>query len=440
MTAALLPMLIYQPTTVNYSGQIVPVPGGKLYCYAAGTTTPQAVYSDVAGITPLSNPVILDANGIAQIYLGPNAYKFLLTDAAGVTIFPYPIDNVQPDAAANLLRADLANTADIALGDALIGVKQPFTNTVARTQHQKNADFKSVKDWGATGDGVTDDTAAIQAALNYSATFNVGIWFPVGTYSITNTLNFQTGTCIVGESMIETIIQMKSLPGGAKPTFTGSTTYTPTLSYFPIMWNASNVQWFSIRNIMFDGNNLDVYGLRLQENFYGDVEDVVIMNCNKYAYINVRGQSIYHKHLILFHNQQGMLTLDNTAMTFATCGFEQTGGQYLVEMRTPVSTKCGTVFRDCWFEDSTGLYQTTGAVLALSGRNVSVENGFFNMTGTPAALKAIGAADARTFDGISSANATGLLNGKINLNRAPGLGGDTSFDPGYTWVAGSYSS
>lgn len=52
---------------------------------------------------------------------------------------------------------------------------------VARTYQDKNRDIVSVKDFGAVGDGTTDDTSAIQAALNSNPTLLI---FPKGTYKV----------------------------------------------------------------------------------------------------------------------------------------------------------------------------------------------------------------------------------------------------------------
>jgi len=45
--------------------------------------------------------------------------------------------------------------------------------------------YLSVKDYNAQGDGVTDDSAAIQAAVNAAAAAGQGVWFPPGTYNQT---------------------------------------------------------------------------------------------------------------------------------------------------------------------------------------------------------------------------------------------------------------
>ncbi len=65
--------------------------------------------------------------------------------------------------------------------DAII-VQQPYVGSVIRSQHDKNAEFVSVKDFGAVGDGVTDDTQAFNNAL----TSNKLIFVPEGLYSVTN--------------------------------------------------------------------------------------------------------------------------------------------------------------------------------------------------------------------------------------------------------------
>jgi len=54
----------------------------------------------------------------------------------------------------------------------------------------------NVKDFGAKGDGVTDDTAAIQAAINLSVSYQLSI--PKGTYKITSTLIVPSNTVITG--------------------------------------------------------------------------------------------------------------------------------------------------------------------------------------------------------------------------------------------------
>ena len=70
----------------------VPLAGGYLYTYAAGTTTPQATYTDSTAATANSNPIVLDSRGEANIWLSSADYKFKLTDAAGTEI--WTVDNI----------------------------------------------------------------------------------------------------------------------------------------------------------------------------------------------------------------------------------------------------------------------------------------------------------------------------------------------------------
>jgi len=66
----------------------LPLVGGKLYTYAAGTTTPLATYTDHTANTANTNPVILDSAGEADVWLPETtAYKYVLKDADDVTLF-----------------------------------------------------------------------------------------------------------------------------------------------------------------------------------------------------------------------------------------------------------------------------------------------------------------------------------------------------------------
>lgn len=66
----------------------LPLVGGKLYTYAAGTTTPLATYTDHTANTSNTNPVILDSAGEADVWLPETtAYKYVLKDADDVTLF-----------------------------------------------------------------------------------------------------------------------------------------------------------------------------------------------------------------------------------------------------------------------------------------------------------------------------------------------------------------
>jgi hypothetical protein len=74
----------------------VPLSGGKLYTYAAGTTTPLVTYTTNAGNVARTNPIVLNSAGRVgdggEIWITPVAYKFVLKDSNEVLIATY--DNV----------------------------------------------------------------------------------------------------------------------------------------------------------------------------------------------------------------------------------------------------------------------------------------------------------------------------------------------------------
>lgn len=89
-----------------------PLVGGKLYSYVAGTTTLQDTYVDQTGSSTNTNPIILDANGEADVWISDAGYKFALYDSANV--LQWSVDNVYSSAFAANVSAGLIDNLGIA--------------------------------------------------------------------------------------------------------------------------------------------------------------------------------------------------------------------------------------------------------------------------------------------------------------------------------------
>lgn len=110
-----------------------------------------------------------------------------LRTAAGGSVTLTP-ENVSGDVTLTVPgdNSTLVSAADIAAsgGSSLVGYQPAGTGAVATTVQSKLRESVSVKDFGAVGDGVADDTAAIQAAINA----NAAVYIPAGTYKINSTI------------------------------------------------------------------------------------------------------------------------------------------------------------------------------------------------------------------------------------------------------------
>ena len=118
---------------------------------------------------------------------------------------------------------------------------QQGTGAVSRSVQNKLEDTVSVKDFGAVGDGTTDDTAAINnaiASLTYlagtqTANGSTGgeVYFPAGRYKITDTiiLTGKNGLHLHGEGVEATEIFMSSSDSNGKPIFKNADTFASNL-------------------------------------------------------------------------------------------------------------------------------------------------------------------------------------------------------------------
>jgi hypothetical protein len=134
----------------------VPLVGGKLYSYAAGTTTPQASYTTAAGTTAHTNPIILNAAGrvaTGEIWITAGlAYKFVLYTSTDVLIATW--DNITGIGGTGIA----TNALHVAYDPA--GTGAVSTNVQAKLRQQV-----SVTDYGAVGNNSTNNNAAFLAAV-----------------------------------------------------------------------------------------------------------------------------------------------------------------------------------------------------------------------------------------------------------------------------------
>lgn len=222
-----------------------PLEGGKVEFFEAGTSTPKDTFTDFGGLTANANPVILDSNGEADIWLGDGRYKVVLKTSADVT--RWTVDDVSNEGAAGEVIRTVNSIADLRLLDEGVSsivevlgyyappdpvkggavntnqadaggglfywdsgssdadnngtIIKPAVSTGGRWVRVFDGDV-SVKWFGARGDylldngakngSATDDRTAVNEALAYARTNDLQVRVPQGTYLLSNFL-----TCAV---------------------------------------------------------------------------------------------------------------------------------------------------------------------------------------------------------------------------------------------------
>jgi hypothetical protein len=148
------------------------------YIATGGQTT-----FSTAPLTPTADSVIVSVNGLVL----PSTDITIST-----TNVVIPATSLNDEVSIKLFTRDVTATTPTATNTTYTPT---FTGSVSRVIRDKLDEFVSVKDFGALGDGVTDDTAAIQAALDAG----LGpVKFPVGIYCVSDEIVIPDGGGIIG--------------------------------------------------------------------------------------------------------------------------------------------------------------------------------------------------------------------------------------------------
>lgn len=148
--------------------------------------------------------------------------------------------------------AQLPNQGDFASFTAMETYAETLTSpsdmavqpqTTVRTLTSKLQEIVSVKDFGATGDGTTDDALAIIAALDSFGTNGGILYFPIGTYIVGQAIPIRQGIHYLGESPLSSVLKASA----SSPDNILGYGY-PTTAQSVIQNN------FIVENLTFDGN------------------------------------------------------------------------------------------------------------------------------------------------------------------------------------------
>lgn len=135
----------------------------------------------------------------------------------------------------------------------------PYAGGVETTVEDKLAQYVSVKDFGAVGDGVTDDTAALKAAI--AASQNRILFLNAGTYAISEPLYLGTYGSVVGEGPKASKIKLLHSGLGLITKTLGQPQYTRNQIYenFGIVCNSNTTRGFwANRTLYCNFKNIEV--------------------------------------------------------------------------------------------------------------------------------------------------------------------------------------
>jgi hypothetical protein len=163
--------LLIAPRAQFFTSNGQPLAGGTIWTYQAGTTTPQAAYTDASGATAAANPIVLDAGGSASIWLGASAYKIVAQDVNGVQ--QWSVDNVSSVSQAQLQA--LSSLASLGVtGNLTVGGNETVGGSVT-------AGSLSVTGAGSIAGNLTTNALTASGDVTCNAALNVNGATSLGT-------------------------------------------------------------------------------------------------------------------------------------------------------------------------------------------------------------------------------------------------------------------
>ena len=217
---------------IAYTGTVTSVASGT--GLTGGPITGSGTLSlSSSGVTPGSYTnasLTVDTYGRLTLASSGTAYTGTVTSiTAGSGLETSPVGGVITTgsvgiAPLGIVDSMVSNTA--AIQSTKLSFTQNGTGAIVQTVQDKLEEYISVKDYGAKGDGVTDDTVAIQAAFTYASGKQIGIYVPGGRYLVTSPLTLNvTGSAsnaIWGDGNGVSVIMLNTGGNGININYSGN--------------------------------------------------------------------------------------------------------------------------------------------------------------------------------------------------------------------------
>ena len=293
-------------------------------------------------------------------------------------------------------------------GSSLVGYTQGNSGTVSRTVQSKLQESISVKDFGALGDGTTDDTAAFQAAQTYAASIGGSIiTIPSGTYVLTNFdiinnniifegetsgygyTNVTTNVTLIPSATATYVARLKGVAGSyvinasAQSGFKNVVFNCPTAGscLYGLFIDSGNtileqvtIQYFQYGCVLAAGGNANrftncAFVLNTKVGF-GATEAVF----SGTLYPTVAGISTTTENTaftmtgcIFRQNDFGMVLRQAENCLFSGCVFESNNQAGLYIYRPDNANVFGMNFQSCWFENNYSAYTSGSTSYSITG-------------------------------------------------------------------------
>lgn len=223
-----------------------------------------------------------------------------------------------------------------------------------QTNYPSRVGWVNVKSYGATGDGVTDDTKAVQKAIRtYPQQYltRIVVFFPDGIYLVSDTLKYlngyyDCGVTLQGQSVEGTVIRLAdNAPGYNDPANPKPLIYTRS-------GNQSFNQYIFNMTINTGENNPGVTAIDYVTNNLGAIKNVKIISEDGKGYCGlfmerswpgpglITNVTIYgYKYGISMAKREYSMTFENiTLINQTVCGFKNTGNEAAIRKLTSINS------------------------------------------------------------------------------------------------------